>query len=132
MFNRITRGNAVVGALTVTGDFKELRTVTNIADGASMVLPIAAQQGGIVTSTLTTARTITTGTAASIISALGAVVGTSITYSYINLGAFVATLSGGTGVTIVGLATTAATAGQASHWTVVVTSPTTVSIYRMA
>jgi len=132
MFNRITRGNAVVGSLTVTGQLQQVQAVTNIADGASMVLPIAAIQGGIVTSTLTTARTITTGTAASIISALGSVVGTAAQYSYINLAAYVATLSGGTGVTIVGLATTAATAGQASRWEVVVTAPTTVSIYRIA
>ena len=132
MFNRITRGNAVVGSLTITGQLQQVQAVTNIADGASMVLPIAAIQGGIVTSTLTTARTITTGTAASIISALGSVVGTSVQYSYINLAAYVATLSGGTGVTIVGLATTAATAGQASRWQVVVTAPTTVSIYRIA
>jgi hypothetical protein len=132
MFNRITRGNAVVGSLTVTRQLQQLQSVTNIADGASMVLPIAAIQGGLVTSTLTTARTITTGTAASIIAELGAVVGTSIQYSYINLAAYVATLAGGTGVTIVGLATTAATAGLASRWEVVVTAPTTVSIYRIA
>jgi len=132
MFNRITRGNAVVGGLTVTGNMQQIRSVTNIADGASMVHTVAGMQGGITTATLTTARTITTPTAAAIIAATGSVVGTSFQFSYINLAAYVATLSGGTGVTIVGLATTAATAGQASRWQVVVTAPTTVSVYRIA
>jgi len=132
MFNRITRGNAVVGGLTVTASLKQLRTVTNIADGASMVHTTAGIAGGITTATLTAARTITTPTAAALIAELGAVVGTSVKFSYINLAAFVATLAGGTGVTIVGLATTAATAGQASRWEVIVTAPTTVSVYRIA
>lgn len=132
MFNQITRGNAVVGGLTVKGNLKQLQAVTNIADGASMVHTTAGILGGITTATLTTARTITTPTAVALISELGAVVGTSVQFSYINLAAFVATLAGGTGVTIVGLATTVATAGHASRWEVVVTAPTTVSVYRIA
>ena len=132
MFNQITRGNAVVGGLTVKGQLKQLQSVTNIADGASMVHTTAGILGGITTATLTQARTITTPTAAALIAELGAVVGTSVQFSYINLAAYVATLAGGTGVTIVGLATTAATAGLASRWQVVVTAPTTVSIYRIA
>ena len=132
MFNQITRGNAVVGGLTVKSSLKQLQTVTNIADGASMVHTTAGILGGITTATLTTARTITTPTAAALIAELGAVVGTSVQFSYINLAAFVATLAGGTGVTIVGLATTVATAGHASRWEVVVTAPTTVSVYRIA
>ena len=132
MFNQITRGNAVVGGLTVKGQLKQLQSVTNIADGASMVHTTAGILGGITTATLTTARTITTPTATALIAELGAVVGTSVQFSYINLAAFVATLTAGTGVTIVGLATTAATAGLASRWEVVVTAPTTVSVYRIA
>ena len=132
MFNRITRGNAVVGGLTITGNLKQLQAVTDIADGASMVHTTAGILGGITTATLTTARTITTPTAAVLVAELGAVVGTSVQFSYINLAAFVATLAGGTGVTIVGLATTAATAGLASRWEVVVTASTTVSVYRIA
>jgi hypothetical protein len=132
MFNQITRGNAVVGALTVKSSLKQLRSVTNIADGTSMVHTTAGILGGITTATLTTARTITTPTAAALIAELGAVVGTSVQFSYINLAAYVATLAGGTGVTIVGLATTAATAGLESRWEVVVTAPTTVSVYRIA
>ena len=132
MFNQITRGNAVVGGLTVKSQLKQLKSVTNITDGASMVHTTAGILGGITTATLTTARTITTPTAAALIAELGSVVGTSIQFSYINLAAFVATLAGGTGVTIVGLATTAATAGTASRWEVVVTAPTTVSVYRIA
>ena len=132
MFNQITRGNAVVGGLTVKGQLKQLQSVTNIADGASMVHTTAGILGGITTATLTTARTITTPTATALIAELGAVVGTSVQFSYINLAAFVATLAGGTGVTIVGLATTVATAGHASRWEVVVTAPTTVSVYRIS
>jgi hypothetical protein len=132
MFNRITRGNAVVGGLTITGNLKQLQAVTNIADGASMVHTTAGILGGITTATLTTARTITTPTAAALVAELGAVVGTSVQFSYINLAAYVATLTAGTGVTIVGLATTAATAGLASRWEVVVTAPTTVSVYRIS
>ena len=132
MFNQITRGNAVVGGLTVKGNFQQLQSVTNIADGASMVHTTAGILGGITTATLTTARSITSPTAADLIAALGSVVGTSVQFSYINLAAYTATLAGGTGVTIVGLATTAATAGFASRWEVVVTAPTTVSIYRIA
>jgi len=74
MFNRITRGNAVVGGLTVTANLKQIQSVTNIADGASMVHTTAGILGGITTATLTTARTITTPTAAALISELGAVV----------------------------------------------------------
>jgi hypothetical protein len=132
MFNQITRGNAVVGGLTVKSQLKQLKSVTNIADGASMVHTTTGILGGITTATLTQARTITTPTAAALIAELGAVVGTSVQFSYINLAAYVATLAGGTGVTIVGLATTAATAGTASRWEVVVTAPTTVSVYRIA
>ena len=132
MFNQITRGNAVVGGLTVKGQLKQLQSVTNIADGASMVHTTAGILGGITTATLTTARTITSPTAADLIASLGSVVGTSVQFSYINLAAYTATLAGGTGVTIVGLATTAATAGLASRWEVVVTAPTTVSVYRIA
>ena len=132
MFNKITRGKALVGGLTVTGNLQQIRTVTNIADGASMVLTVAGMQGGIHTATLTTARAITTPTAAALIAELGSVVGTSVQYSYINLAAYVATLTAGTGVTIVGLATTAATAGLASRWEVIVTAPTTVSVYRIS
>ena len=132
MFNQITRGNAVVGGLTVKGQLKQLQSVTNIADGASMVHTTAGILGGITTATLTTARTITTPTATALIAELGAVVGTSVQFSYINLAAYVATLTAGTGVTIVGLATTAATAGLASRWEVVVTAPTTVSVYRIS
>ena len=132
MFNQITRGNAVVGALTVKGNFQQLQTVTNIADGASMVHTTAGILGGITTATLTTARSITSPTAADLIASLGSVVGTSVQFSYINLAAYTATLAPGTGVTIVGLTTTAATAGFASRWEVVVTAPTTVSIYRIA
>jgi hypothetical protein len=132
MFNQITRGNAVVGALTVKGSLKQLQSVTNIADGASMVHTTAGILGGITTATLTTARTITTPTAAALIAELGAVVGTSVQFSYINLAAYVATLAPGNGVTIVGLTTTAATAGTASRWEVIVTAPTTVSVYRIA
>ena len=132
MFNRITRGNAVVGGLTVTANLKQIRSVTNIADGASMVHTTAGILGGITTATLTAGRTITTPTAATLIAELGSVVGTSVKFSYINLAGQVATLAGGTGVTIVGLATTAATAGLASRWEVVVTAPTTVSVYRIA
>ena len=99
MFNQITRGNAVVGGLTVKGQLKQLQSVTNIADGASMVHTTAGILGGITTATLTTARTITTPTATALIAELGAVVGTSVQFSYINLAAFVATLAGGTGVT---------------------------------
>jgi hypothetical protein len=111
---------------------KQVQAVTNIADGASMVHTTAGILGGITTATLTTARTITTPTASALIAELGAVVGTSVQFSYINLAAYVATLAGGTGVTIVGLATTAATAGTASRWEVVVTAPTTVSVYRIS
>jgi hypothetical protein len=131
-----TRGDILAGGrldisgnALIYGNISDIRAVNNIADGGSMVVNAAQIADGIVTATLTAARTITTGTAVSIVALLGTAVGTTIEFTYINLAAtHVATLAGGTGVTIVGAA---AVAGSSSaRFLVTVASATTVFVYR--
>lgn len=143
-FNRITRGNASVGALAVNTDLQvgddiyvaghlgNNIAVTNVADGGSMAITAAELLNGIITATPTTGRTISAPTAASLISAVTPTtpVGQGFEFTIINLaGATHAlTLGTATGTTIIG----SVTIGAASSATFVarIASGSTVVIYR--
>jgi hypothetical protein len=130
-----TRGDILAGGrldisgnTLIYGNITDIRTVNDIADGASMVVTAAQIAAGIVTATLSTGRNIQLPTAASIVALLGSAVGTTIEFTYINLAAQVATFTVNTGTTIVGAATVAASVS--ARWLVRVTSATTVVVYR--
>ena len=114
------------GALkTVVAQTGDTKTVTALAD-AIATLSAAQMRGGLFTITPTVGRALTTDTAANIIASLP--VGTT-TYrmTIVCLAAFAATLTAGANVALVG----SAVANNASGtWLVLVTSATTVSIYR--
>ena len=134
--NRLTKGDAIVGQILATdGQFSGTiavdRSASDVADGSSMVASAAALiSNKIVTATPTTARTLTTDTAANIIALTSGVTGHSYDVSFINLSASAAaiTLAGGTGVTIVGSATIAS--ASSATYILRVASATTVVLYR--
>jgi hypothetical protein len=136
--NRLTKGEALIGALSVGGDSRitgvasVARATSTIADGASMV----ASAGSVITDTIasatpTAARNVTTGTASAIIALVGNyAVGDASEFTLINLAAatHALTLVGGTGVTIVGSAIVSA--ASSATWYVRIASSTTVVLYR--
>jgi hypothetical protein len=134
--NRLTKGDAIVGQILATdaqftGTLALSTAVDNIADGASMVATAAnIITSKIITSTPTTARALTTDTAANIIALTSGVVGATYEVAIINLAASAATITvgGGTGVTIVGSA--AIVAASSAEFLVRVASSTTVVLYR--
>lgn len=137
MSNKLTRGNALVGAIRSKSFVRSAgesitRSAATVADGASMVASAAnIITNTIVSATPTTARNLTTGTAAAIIALSPRwEVGDSSEFTVINLAAatYALTLVGGTGVTIIGSATIAA-ASSATFW-VRIASSSTVVLYR--
>jgi hypothetical protein len=143
-FNRITKGKAVVGGLTVATDLQVADdtyinghlgvdvSVNDIADGASMAFTATQLLAGIVTATPTQARGLAAPTAASLIAAVtpNTATGIGIEFTVINLaGATHAlTLGTATGTTIVGSATIAA--ASSATFVARIASGTTVVIYR--
>jgi hypothetical protein len=143
-FNRITRGNASVGALTVNtdlqvgddvyvaGHFGNNIAVTDVADGGSMAITAAQLLNGIVTATPTTGRTIAAPTAATLIAAVtpDTPVGTGFEFTVINLAGSTHALSLGvaTGTTIVGSVTIAA--ASSATFVARIASSSAVVIYR--
>ena len=130
-----TRGDILAGGrldlsgnALIYGSISDIRTVNNIADGASMAVTATELADGIVTATITTTRNIQLPTAASIIALIGSAVGTTIEFTYINLAAQIATFTVNTGTTIVGAAAVAASVS--ARFLVRVTSGTTVVVYR--
>jgi hypothetical protein len=105
---------------------------TNIADGGAMAFTAASLLGGIVTSTPTAGRNIQfpTGTALDLASEF--MVNDSIDFSLITLAAFALTVTVNTGVTIVGAAATAATAGATARFRLRKTAANTFVAYRIA
>ena len=148
--NRLSRGKVLVGALSIdaqdititddlvvggdsrtTGVAAVTRSTSTIADGASMV----ASAANIITNTIssatpTTARNVTTGTAAAIIAlCTNYVVGDTTEFTLINLNATNAMiLVAGVGVTIVGSATVALS--TSATWYVSILTSSTVALYR--
>lgn len=102
-----------------------------LADAAATLTAAQIIDSGIFTITPTVARVLTTDTGTAIVAAMpGAVIGTKFEIIIVNTAAFDVTLAGGTDVTI--------GAGQGKHiinnvsgtWMGLVTSGTTVTIYR--
>ena len=122
-----TGGDVVLG-----GNLVQTRSINDIADGGSMGITAAQLVAGIVTSTPTTTRNIALPAPADIIALIGATVGATVQFTFINLSGTagnIATFTGVTGTTIVG---SAATAGGpvSSRWIARVASATTVVVYR--
>ena len=135
MANRLTKGEALVGALsvdsTITADdvttsadlnigddayvmgaFGKGVTVTTEADGASMAISAAELLGGLIVATPTEARNLQAPTASSLVSAVDAGTDTGLGFEFtvINLAAntHALTLTVNTGTTLVGAVTIAA------------------------
>lgn len=158
MANRLTRGEALVGALSVdteissadaavtgdinvgddvyvTGALGYGSTAATITDGTAMAFTAANLLGGLILSTPTEIRNIQAPTASSILSAVDADDETGLTFDFsvINKGAGTAviTLTTNTGVTYEGHATVAG--GASGHFAArLVPASTAVVIYRKA
>ena len=142
--NRLTKGKATVGALTVNADLQVQDdtyinghlgvdvSVTNIADGASMAFVAADLLAGIITATPTQARGLAAPTAATIIAAVNPATATGIglEFTVINLASatHALTLGTATGTTIVGSATIAA--ASSATFVARIASDSAVVIYR--
>ena len=128
--------NDSLGALTrqrVGAWVAQLEKTTEVAMADAATLQTAAQviDSKIFTQTPTAARAVTTPTAALIVAAAtGYVVGTSFEFTIVNKAAatHVITLTAGVGVTLVGLATVAAT--LSGTWIVRIDSASAVSMFR--
>lgn len=110
---------------------KEKSTVVAVADAAATLTAAQIIDSKLFTQTPTAARTLTTDTAALIVAAAtGYAVGTSFDFSIINLSAATTiTVAGGTGVTVVGVATVpGVTTGT---FRARIDSATAVSVYRL-
>jgi hypothetical protein len=147
MANRLTKGRGLFGAITssgaaslgatsvsslaVTGQLKQIRSLANIADGASMVATAAqVVTSRIVTATPTAARDLQLPTAEAIIALTGATVGTTVEFLVANLATAThgLTLTVNTGTTIQGSAAIAAATN--GSFLVRVTTATTVVVFR--
>lgn len=144
MSNRLTKGNAYVGALAVNSDLQVQDdtyinghlgvdiSANDITDGASMTFTAANLLAGIVTATPTTARNLQAPTAATIIAAVTPITSTGVGFEFtvINLAAstHALTLTVNTGTTIVGSATIAA--ASSATFVARIASSSAVVIYR--
>jgi hypothetical protein len=155
MANRLTKGEALVGALTVdsaitaddvtttddlnigddayiTGAFGKGVTVTTEADGASMAISAAELLGGIIVATPTEARNIQAPTAEALVAAVDAGTDTGLGFEFtiINLAGstHALTLTVNTGTTLVGSVTIAA--ASSATFVARIASATAVVIYR--
>jgi small neutral amino acid transporter SnatA (MarC family) len=142
--NLITKGNAKVGALTVSTDLQVADdtyinghlgidvSVNDIADGASMTFTAANLLAGIVSATPTTARNLQAPTAATPIAAVTPLTATGVGFEFtvINLASatHALTLTVNTGTTIVGSATIAA--ASSATFVARIASSSAVVIYR--
>jgi hypothetical protein len=144
MSNRLTKGEALVGAVKtdadmnigddayIMGAFGKGITVTTEADGASMLMTAAELLGGITLATPTEARNIQVPAAADIITAVDAGTDTGLGFEFtvINLASatHALTLTVNTGTTLVGSVTIAA--ASSATFVARIASGTTVVIYR--
>ena len=104
----------------------------DIADGGSMIATAANVLTGIVTSTLTQARNLQLPTGANLDLATEWAIGESFDCTFMTLVAFVMTITVNTGVTIVGSAVTAATAGSTARFRLRKTAADTFIAYRIS
>jgi hypothetical protein len=121
----------VAPEISNNGNWQPQGAPANIADGASMVATAANVLTGIVTATPTEARNIQLPTGANLDLATPWAVGNSFDFSVITLAAFALTLTVNTGVTIVGSAATAGTAGASARFRVRKTAADTFVVYRI-
>ena len=122
----------VAPVITDDGNWQPQGDPANIADGAAMIATAANVLTGIITATPTTARSIQLPTGANLDLATEWAIGEAFDFSVITLAAFVLTITVNTGVTIVGAATTAATAGSTSRFRLRKTAADTFIAYRIS
>jgi hypothetical protein len=113
------------------GNWQPQGAPANIADGGTMIATAANVLTGIITATPTQARDIQLPTGANLDLATEWAIGDSFDFSVITLAAFALTLTVNTGVTIVGAAATAATAGAAARFRCRKTAADTFVVYRI-
>ena len=127
--------NYAVGVAPVIsddGNWQLQGAPADIADGGSMIATAANVLTGIVTSTLTQARNLQLPTGANLDLATEWAIGESFDCTFMTLGAFALTITVNTGVTIVGAATTAATAGSTARFRLRKTAADTFIAYRIS
>jgi len=127
--------NYAVGVAPVIsddGNWQLQGAPADIADGGSMIATAANILTGIVTSTLTQARNLQLPTGANLDLATEWAIGESFDCTFITLGAFILTITVNTGVTIVGAAVTAATAGSTARFRLRKTAADTFIAYRIS
>ena len=122
----------VAPVITDDGNWQLQGAPADIADGGSMIATAANILTGIVTSTITQARSLQLPTGANLDLATEWAIGEAFDCTFITLGAFILTITVNTGVTIVGAAVTAATAGSTARFRLRKTAADTFIAYRIA
>jgi hypothetical protein len=122
----------VAPVISDDGNWQLQGAPADIADGGSMIATAANVLTGIVTSTLTQARNLQLPTGANLDLATEWAIGEAFDCTFMTLGAFVMTITVNTGVTIVGAATTAATAGSTARFRLRKTAADTFIAYRIS
>ena len=122
----------VAPVISDDGNWQLQGAPADIADGGSMIATAANVLTGIVTSTITQARSLQLPTGANLDLATEWAIGESFDCTFMTLGAFVMTITVNTGVTIVGSAVTAATAGSAARFRLRKTAADTFIAYRIS
>ena len=122
----------VAPVITDDGNWQLQGAPADIADGGSMIATAANVLTGIVTSTLTQARNLQLPTGANLDLATEWAIGEGFDVTFMTLGAFVMTITVNTGVTIVGSAVTAATAGSVARFRLRKTAADTFIAYRIS
>ena len=127
--------NYAVGVAPVIsddGNWQLQGAPADIADGGSMIATAANILTGIVTSTITQNRNLQLPTGANLDLATEWAIGEAFDCTFITLGAFILTITVNTGVTIVGAAVTAATAGSTARFRLRKTAADTFIAYRIS
>jgi hypothetical protein len=122
----------VAPVISDDGNWQLQGAPADIADGGSMIATAANVLTGIVTSTITQARSLQLPTGANLDLATEWAIGEAFDCTFMTLGAFVLTITVNTGVTIVGAATTAATAGSTARFRLRKTAADTFIAYRIS
>ena len=122
----------VAPVISDDGNWQLQGAPADIADGGSMIATAANVLTGIVTSTLTQARNLQLPTGANLDLATEWAIGEAFDCTFMTLGAFVMTITVNTGVTIVGSAVTAATAGSVARFRLRKTAADTFIAYRIS
>jgi hypothetical protein len=118
--------------ITDDGNWQLQGAPADIADGGSMIATAANVLTGIVTSTITQNRNLQLPTGANLDLATEWAIGEGFDVTFMTLGAFVMTITVNTGVTIVGSAATAATAGSVARFRLRKTAADTFIAYRIS